>query len=300
MMLKQYETGYVRKVAHIFTPEQIYLAIQLNLYSPEWILRKCAIALAFCGGLRCAELKAIKYGDIETDQEGCWVAYAPAKKRGEQTENKFLVPYNRNNPHQCFASRVLSYLEDLKKSLPNIGPTDDLFHKSLKTGYGKAVMGKNTLAMTGRVSASQLNLENPEEYTGHCFRRTSATAAANAGANTLEMKRHFNWVQENTALKYIDQTKERSRKMAKLLTGAECVTLSQSVPSPQVEAVPSPQVESVTSSQVQAVRTRPDGVVEATQLVLHTRRALQVMQEDGKKVYNMDFGNAANITLNFQ
>jgi hypothetical protein len=27
---------------------------------------------------------------------------------------------------------------------------------------------------------------------------------------------------------------------------------------------------------------------------------LQVSQEDGKKVYNFDFANASNVTLNFQ
>ena len=189
-----------------------------------------------------------------------------------RSKNKFLVPFDCNNVHLCFASRVLAYIKLLKESLPKILNDDHLFHKPLKTGYGKAPMGINYLAQTGCILAAKLKLEDPTQYTGHCFRRTSATAAANAGANTLQMKRHFGWQQESTALKYTDETRVRARKMARFLTETETTTKTATV---------------------------VNDVLEVTGTQISNSAMLQVKQEDGRKVYNFDLRNAANFTLQF-
>jgi hypothetical protein len=55
--LKRYEAGYVRTTAKIFSRQEIFQVLQLDLSTPYWILRKCAITLAYSGGLRCIELK---------------------------------------------------------------------------------------------------------------------------------------------------------------------------------------------------------------------------------------------------
>ena len=73
MLLKRYEAGYIRKVASVFTIFQIRQAIQLDLNSPRWVLRKAAIAVAYCGGLRCAELRSLQIGDVTEDEEGLWI-----------------------------------------------------------------------------------------------------------------------------------------------------------------------------------------------------------------------------------
>ena len=290
LVLKQYETGYKRKTAHIFTKDQILRGLQVDNATPEWILRKCAISLAFCGGLRCAELKSIKVGDLTQDDEGMWVHYFHAKQKGEEKKNRFLVPFDRNNPHMCFASRVLSY----SNSKPQIQPDEDLFHKSLKEGYGKAVMGVNYLAKTGRMLAAELGLEDPDAYTGHCFRRTAATEAANAGANTLQMKRHFGWKQESTALKYTEETKERARKMARFLTGneqndVEVPTLAMPAQSTSGEAVGTANINAPAT--ITCSQTETGG---------QTISSVKVGQEDEKKIFNFYFQGSSGINLNFQ
>lgn len=182
--LKSYEAGYVRTTAKIFSRQEIYQALQLNLTTPYWILRKCAITLAYSGGLRCIELKSIKYGNVTQDDEGIWVKYVQAKQRGEQKDNRFLVPFERNNPQLCLASRVVTYLRGLEQSHPNLKADEDLFKQCLKDGFGKHSMGKNVLAQVGKEVATQLGLDVPEKYTGHCFRRSYATEAANQGGNS--------------------------------------------------------------------------------------------------------------------
>ncbi len=109
-------------------------------------------------------------------------------------------------------------MELLERSLPDIKPENELFHNALKAGYGKAVTVKNYIHKVGKTVAVALGLDEPEKYTGHCFCCTAAATATNAGANALEMKRHFGWHKETTALKYADETPNLTRKTARLLT----------------------------------------------------------------------------------
>ncbi len=66
-----------------------------------------------------------------------------------------------------------------------------------------------------------LQLPNPEKYTGHSFRRSSATHAADAGANSDELSRHYNWKDNQTANKYLEQSKHQMKHMADILTKTE-------------------------------------------------------------------------------
>ncbi|KAK5650166.1 hypothetical protein RI129_001195 [Pyrocoelia pectoralis] len=51
-------------------------------------------------------------------------------------------------------------------------------------------VGLNTIGKIPSEIAKYLNLPNPHEFTGHCFRRSSATLLANKGADFLAVKRH--------------------------------------------------------------------------------------------------------------
>jgi hypothetical protein len=159
------------------------------------------------------------------------------------------------------------------------------------------------------------------------------------GATTIDMKRHFGWVQEGTALKYIDETKDRARKMAKMLTvGSVALPLSSPPshplpppPSPPPPPPPPPHLPAaagsagsgwavvspgslplgatviasahdttITSSQFQALRTISSGQEEVIQE--QVLRTIQVTgaKEEPSKVYNISVGNSSNVTLNFQ
>ena len=55
------------------------------------------------------------------------------------------------------------------------------------------VIGKNKICLTPQKIARYLNLEDPESYTGHSFRRTSATLLADFGADMKSIKPHSGW-----------------------------------------------------------------------------------------------------------
>ena len=218
VLLKRYQQGYERKTASIFTQDQIIAALRLNYSTPKWVMWKAAVATAYCGGLRGFEVRSMKISDVTVDQQGVWMTYYQAKQKGEVKKNRLLVPFGEPI---SFGSYVCTYLELLRESLPDHAEDGPLFMRPSKSGLTRQPMGANQLGEIGKNLAMELGLPKPWTFTGHCFRRSAATAAANQGATSVMMKGQFGWVQEQTALLYIDATKERPLKMAELLTGVK-------------------------------------------------------------------------------
>lgn len=54
--------------------------------------------------------------------------------------------------------------------------------------------------------AEYLDLANPNQYTGHCFRRSSATILVDAGGDMLALKRHGGWRSTAVAESYVDNS----------------------------------------------------------------------------------------------
>ena len=220
ILLKSYEQGYTRKVARIFSLSQIHAFMRQNLEGPYWLLRKAFVALAFCGGLRCEELHKLNQRCYRRTQEGYFITFIHAKQVGEQKSNEFLVPFNSDDQCICFASKLHAYLLSVTEAL---GPFDDKEPLFFGCFGGKKFvrqpLGKRYMQQIGKDVANVLNMEHPNSYTGHCWRRSAATEAAGNGATSADLKRTFGWKQESTSLRYLDHTEKQAVKMASLLTG---------------------------------------------------------------------------------
>jgi hypothetical protein len=53
--------------------------------------------------------------------------------------------------------------------------------------------------------------------TGHCYRRTSATLLANAGADVLTLKRHGSWKSSTVAENYVAESMCNKIKISKMI-----------------------------------------------------------------------------------
>lgn len=58
-----------------------------------------------------------------------------------------------------------------------------------------------------KLIATYLELNDAEEYTGHSFRRTSATLLANESSDMLQLKRHGGWKSGTVAEGYFEDKK---------------------------------------------------------------------------------------------
>jgi integrase len=68
--------------------------------------------------------------------------------------------------------------------------------------------------------ARYLELDDPEKYTGHAFRRTSATIMANSGMTIDQIQRQVGWKSAAVATGYVE---ESIRRMFQTSLGAPLV-----------------------------------------------------------------------------
>lgn len=83
-------------------------------------------------------------------------------------------------------------------------------------------VGINKFASMGRQIATYLNLPNSNLYTGHSFRRSSATILVDAGGDITALKRHGGWKSTSVAEGYIDNSMANKMNTAnKILQAVE-------------------------------------------------------------------------------
>lgn len=67
----------------------------------------------------------------------------------------------------------------------------------------KQVIGINTFSKIPSIIAKYLNLSKPDTYTGHTFRRTSASLLVDSGGDILKLKQHGGWKSTTVAEGYV-------------------------------------------------------------------------------------------------
>lgn len=82
-------------------------------------------------------------------------------------------------------------------------------------------MGKNLIANIPKKIAEWNQLENPEQYSGHTFRRTAASWAAEGGADLLSLKNIGGWVSSSAAEGYVEQSMLMKHRLAKFIIPEE-------------------------------------------------------------------------------
>lgn len=104
--------------------------------------------------------------------------------------------------------RELTFVKKYYNLRPANTTSDRFFLNFQKGKCTKQVIGRHKIAKIPKEIATYLNLTNPECYTGHCFRRSSATLLADSGANLTILKRHGGWKSDKVAEGYIEDSIE--------------------------------------------------------------------------------------------
>lgn len=210
-------TSKPKKQSTILEKEQLFNFLENAPNDDKQVLvRKAVSIVGYYGGLRCAELTNLKWKDVSVQNDVITVFIADSKT--DQNGSKrfcFNIPKSSNSC--CPYSILKLYLDDIKCSM---GKCDRLFqnpHIKSKAFSGQP-MGRNTIGSIPKYIATFLELENPGSYTGHCFRRSSATALADTGASSVTLKRQFRWKSDTVCQSYIDQSKKIKLDVAKSLS----------------------------------------------------------------------------------
>lgn len=136
----------------------------------------------------------------------------------EDLGNKLLikVPYNKTNKPRSFIVNE-KYLEIYRRYAANRPKNFDnsrFFYKYQNGKSYRQVIGVHQFGKMPQIVADYLNLPNAKEYTGHCFRRSSATLLVDAGADLMALKRHGGWSSDKVAESYIDESIANKNEVA--------------------------------------------------------------------------------------
>ena len=192
-----------------------------------WLIRQAYAAVGFFSGCRGGEMDGMKEGGVTYDaQYGYWISFTQAKARGATKAaptRRLLVPFGI--AFEC----LKKYLDTLAKNRLHTNPpdaTEDWRGMSLWRSVAQAKnkvstiyckntpAGRNNTAQFAKQIALELGLATPDLFTGHCWRRSSATWVAQQGATNQQAMKWFGWTSIKTAEGYVDVTKEFLAKKA--------------------------------------------------------------------------------------
>ncbi|KAI8433702.1 hypothetical protein MSG28_015697 [Choristoneura fumiferana] len=189
--LKRQSDGFKSKKSNVLTSENI---TQFLNEAPDdrYLATKIALILGVNGACRSTELYNLTKNDVTYHDDVILVKLRDTKTK---IDRMFVIK-----------NEYISIMEKYRALRPASATSDKFFLQFRNGKCFNQVIGRHKISTFPKKVAIFLNLANTEMYTGHCFRRTSATLLADAGANLLTMKRHGGWKSEKVVEGYIAES----------------------------------------------------------------------------------------------
>ncbi|XP_057327935.1 uncharacterized protein LOC130669182 [Microplitis mediator] len=190
-LLKNNGKGFKPKKSKVLSMNQIKTF--LNDATDEiYLAMKVILIFGFCGALRSGEYCSIKTYDVE------------------DTGSRFIVNIQDTKNYYPRSFVIQDEYSDTVRKYVALRPENtelDRFFILYDKGICKRQpIGKNTITEVPKKIAEFLKLPDASSYTGHCFRRTSATLLANAGASLTTLKQHGGWRSSTVVEGYIENS----------------------------------------------------------------------------------------------
>lgn len=209
--MKSKSKGYQPKKAKTF--EQKEVSKFINEASDDiYLLMKMVVVMGVMGACRCDELVNLKTTEIE--DKGSILIVNILKTKNYKSRSFVVTDAEGSGFNGLAIYRKYAVLRP--KSLG-----EGRFFLCYRSGKCTLQpVGINTLSKIPKLVASYLNLKDAHLYTGHCFRRTSATLLANASADILTLKRHGGWRSSSIAESYVEESVTNKMEIArKIIVG---------------------------------------------------------------------------------
>ena len=163
------------KRAKIFSPDEIMIVLRKT--PNDGVRHKVQIMCAYFGAMRNKEVHALKFEDFTETSDGIQCTFVRSKIKRTSI---FTIPWGAWQD-VCPVQLFKSYVQAVKI------PSGFLFKRYLPNSlqFSQQNCGENTLKATAKYVAEFLGKTDPHTYTGHGFRRSAATALADAGKFVL-------------------------------------------------------------------------------------------------------------------
>jgi integrase len=221
----------VPKKSAIFTKEQVFKFLRTAPSTPNRLLQKVVLLAGYYGACRTDDLTKLTWDLIcITPGEGVWGTLL--KRKTGAGKDTFLMLESPNDASVCAVSIFENYKTLLKT------PHSRLFMSVRHGRFTNNPLGQNTLRKIPQSIAQFLELQFPETFTGHCFRRTSATSLADSGETLLNLKRHGGWKSSSVAEGYLHNSKRIRTSIAQKLGESQQRTTLPAEHNPSVQKHP--------------------------------------------------------------
>jgi integrase len=218
MLLKKYEKDHNKTKSAVLEPDQIITWLENAPEEKGGIGLKAAFVCGFYGLLRVDELVKIHFSHVNASGED--FVQITVGQKGTKTDQSgsnpftFFLTKNVEKPKACPVRILKTYMSQVKVK-------EGRFFRNWNkksNGFSTQPTGKNTLAKIPFEIATFLGLENPKTYTGHCFRRSSATSLADSGISKTNLKRTGRWKSDAVAEGYLVNSKKLKIQVSEALT----------------------------------------------------------------------------------
>lgn len=178
--------------------------------------------------------------------------------------------------------KIFKKYEDLRSKVDT--ERKDFFLQMQNGQCTKQVIGVNTFGEMPKKVAKFLGLDEPNKYTGHAWRRTSATLLVEGGADMATLKRHGGWRSDTVAEGYVESSKNEKRKIYNRITSSINIKAS----SPSASSTPA---STITSANINIGEQQP--LSEITNNIVPTEIV------SSKEGLSVQLSNCSNITIQF-
>lgn len=235
--LKRKSVGYRPKKSKILTREQIDRFLN-EAPDTKYLMIKVATIFGLFGACRREELCKLSVDDIEETIQSLLIHISDTKTNIQRSF--------------CIVGHYVNYYREYAVLRPT-----SVTHRRFFLNYSNykctiQPVGINTFGKMPSTIAEFLKLPDPQQFTGHCFRRSSASLLANSGANLTTLKRHGGWKSSTVAEGYIEDSIENKNKIAeKMFPGISSSSLPALFDHPTSKIAPSligDEASAVTSS----------------------------------------------------
>lgn len=202
--LKRKSAGYKPKKASVFTREEVNKFL-VDAADEKFLLMKVVMIMGLSGACRRDELSKMTIHDVE-DKDSYIIVKIPDSKT--KIQRTFVVP--NNNEYKFNPAKICRKYMSLR---PKAAENPRFFLQYRNGKCTVQVVGINSFAKIPSLIASFLGLPNTVKYTGHSFRRSSASLLVGSGADILRLKHHGGWRSTTVAEGYVEQSEEEKVKI---------------------------------------------------------------------------------------
>jgi len=223
--MKAISKNDVAKKAYVFKEDDLR---KFFTEAPDitYLFLKVVAICGIFGSCRRCELCDLRLYDIKTEGSVLLVTIRPSKT---VKARRFTIA----------DSEAISYAHLVKQYLllrPKNVSTDRVFLRYDKGKCTNQVVGINTFGSCPLQIARYLKLDDPEKYTGHAFRRTSATIMANSGMTIDQIQRQVGWKSVSVATGYIEESINNKKNVSNII-GSAINRSATSLPSEQISNI---------------------------------------------------------------